>query len=208
MKDENLLCKISWLFLSFTFSLLFVCIIFVFLFLLSFDSQPFLFHVRLFHRIESWLHSFASLRVPACPTLPWTPCDPSLLVAQSYSALWDPMDCNPPGSSVHGILQARILEWIAIQFYRESSRLRDQTRSPALQADSLPSELPEKPHGPLVLTYYLIGQTLLSFSFCSKMGLLSFIVNTCWIFGDSSFLWCFIYIPFFLCYPCYPLHKC
>ena len=107
------------------------------------------------------------------------------------------MDCNPPGSSVHGILQARILEWIAIQFYRESSRLRDQTRSPALQADSLPSELPEKPHGPLVLTYYLIGQTLLRFSFCSKMGLPSFIGNTCWIFGDSSFLWCFIYIPFF-----------
>ena len=76
MKDENLLCKISWLFLSFTFSLLFVCIIFVFLFLLSFGSQPFLFHVRLFHRIESWLCSFASLRGPACPTLPWTPVIP------------------------------------------------------------------------------------------------------------------------------------
>ena len=30
-----------------------------------------------------------------------------------YPALWDRMDCNPPGSSVHGILQARILEWLA-----------------------------------------------------------------------------------------------
>ena len=35
------------------------------------------------------------------------------LVAQSYSTLCDPMDCSPPGSSVHGILQARILEWVA-----------------------------------------------------------------------------------------------
>ena len=34
----------------------------------------------------------------------------------------DPMDCSPPGSSVHGILQARILEWIAISFSRGSSR--------------------------------------------------------------------------------------
>ena len=37
------------------------------------------------------------------------------------------MDCNPPGSSSHGILQARILEWVAIPFSRGSSRLRDKT---------------------------------------------------------------------------------
>ena len=37
------------------------------------------------------------------------------------------MDCNPPGSSVHGILQARILEWAAISFSRWSSQRRDQT---------------------------------------------------------------------------------
>ena len=35
-------------------------------------------------------------------------------VAQSCSSLCDAMDCSPPGSSVHGILQARVLEWIAI----------------------------------------------------------------------------------------------
>ena len=45
----------------------------------------------------------------------------------SHSALCDPMDRSPPGSSVHGILQARILEWVAIPFCRESSRLRDET---------------------------------------------------------------------------------
>ena len=38
------------------------------------------------------------------------------------------MDCRPPGSSVHGILQTRILEWIAIPFYRGSSWLRDITQ--------------------------------------------------------------------------------
>ena len=37
------------------------------------------------------------------------------------------MDCSLPGSSVHGILQARILEWVAISSSRESSQLKDQT---------------------------------------------------------------------------------
>ena len=41
--------------------------------------------------------------------------------------LCDPMDCSPPGSSVHGILQARVLEWVAMPSSRGSSRLRDGT---------------------------------------------------------------------------------
>ena len=49
------------------------------------------------------------------------------LVTQSCPTLCDPMDCNRPGSSVHGILQARILEWVAISFSRGSSQPRDQT---------------------------------------------------------------------------------
>ena len=40
---------------------------------------------------------------------------------------WNPMDCSPPGSSVHGISQARILEWVAISFSRGSSQPRDWT---------------------------------------------------------------------------------
>ena len=44
-----------------------------------------------------------------------------VLVTQLYLTLCDPMDCNPPGSSVHGIPQARILEWVAIAFSRGSS---------------------------------------------------------------------------------------
>ena len=51
-----------------------------------------------------------------------------VLAAQSCPTLWDPVDRSPPGSSVHGLLQARILEWVAIPFSRGSSRLRDRTQ--------------------------------------------------------------------------------
>ena len=47
------------------------------------------------------------------------------LVTQLCLTLSDPMDCSPPGSSVPGILQGRILEWVAIPFSRESSQPRD-----------------------------------------------------------------------------------
>jgi len=47
---------------------------------------------------------------------------------QSSLTLCNPVDCSPPGSSVHGILQARILEWVAISFSRASSWPRVQTR--------------------------------------------------------------------------------
>ena len=66
------------------------------------------------------------------------------LVTQLYPTLCNPVDYSPPGSSVHGIFQARILEWVAIPFSKGSSWPRDQTRSPALLADSLASEPPEK----------------------------------------------------------------
>ena len=50
-----------------------------------------------------------------------------VLVVQLCLTLCEPIDCSPPGSSVHGILQAEILEWVAIPFSRESSQPRDQT---------------------------------------------------------------------------------
>ena len=53
--------------------------------------------------------------------------------------------CDPMDYTVPEILQARILEWVAIPFSRGSSQPRDQTRSPALQVDSLLSKQPEKP---------------------------------------------------------------
>ena len=49
-------------------------------------------------------------------------------VAQLCPTLSDPMDCSLPGSSIHGIFQARILEWVAISFSRRSSQPRDWTQ--------------------------------------------------------------------------------
>ena len=57
-------------------------------------------------------------------------------------SLCNSMDSSPPGSSVHGILQARMLEWVAIAFSRGSSNPGIELRSPSLQAESLPSEPP------------------------------------------------------------------
>ena len=61
-------------------------------------------------------------------------------VAQSCLTLCDPMDYI-----IHGILQARILEWVTFPGSRGSSQPRDQPRSPALQVDSLPAEPQGKP---------------------------------------------------------------
>ena len=57
-------------------------------------------------------------------------------VAQSCPTLRDPMDCSLPGSSVHGVFQARVLEWVAIAF----------SKFPAVQTNSLPSVMLGKRH--------------------------------------------------------------
>ena len=70
-------------------------------------------------------------------------------VAQSCPTLCNPVDCSLPGSPVHGILQVRILEWVAISFSRGSSPLRDQTFICLLrwQVGSFPLVPPGKPSG-------------------------------------------------------------
>ena len=74
----------------------------------------------------------------------WPSSDPTVvvLVAKLCPALCDLVDCSPPSSSVHGINQARILEWVAVFFVKGSSWPRDQAhilcRSPVLHVDSLP----------------------------------------------------------------------
>ena len=70
----------------------------------SFLLNPVSFHILRFSKVHSDLQ-FTQL----CPTL------------------CDPIDCSPPGSTVHGILQARVLEWVAISFSRESSQPRQWT---------------------------------------------------------------------------------
>ena len=60
-------------------------------------------------------------------------------------ALCDPMDCSPPDSSVRGISQARILEWGAVSFSRESSWPRDQTYVSCIASGFFTAEPPGKP---------------------------------------------------------------
>ena len=78
-----------------------------------------------------WAHKFNSdsryMLVFSCNSLEMCMTQMSVLVAQFCPTLCDPVDCSPPGSSVHGILQTRILEWAAILFSRGSSRPKDQT---------------------------------------------------------------------------------
>ena len=62
---------------------------------------------------------------------------------QSYLTLCDPMNCSPPDSSVHEILQVRILEWGAMHLHGNLANPRIESMSPvspALQVDSLPTE--------------------------------------------------------------------
>ena len=56
-----------------------------------------------------------------------------------------PTICDPMDYTVHGILKARILEWVAVPFSRGSYQPRIEPRSPALQADSFPAEPQGKP---------------------------------------------------------------
>ena len=58
------------------------------------------------------------------------------LVTKLCPTLCNHMDCSPPGSSDHGILQARILEWVAIPFHKDLPDLGTGPWSPALQEDS------------------------------------------------------------------------
>ena len=67
---------------------------------------------------------------------------------QFMSDFHDPMSCSPPGSSIHGISQAKLLEWVAISFSRGSSQSRDLTcfkSLPSKKADFLPLSHLESP---------------------------------------------------------------
>ena len=65
--------------------------------------------------------------------------------SQLCPTLCNPIDCSPPGSSVHGIFQARVLEWAAIPFSRGSSLPRDQTRVSRIHRRVLTAEPSERP---------------------------------------------------------------
>ena len=89
-------------------------------------------------------------------------------VAQSCKTLCDPMDHSLPGSSVHGVLQTRILEWVAFPTPGDLPKPGIEPRSPALPADSFLSEPPGKP--PSDMAYSLIPLPL-SLVSCSVIRL-------------------------------------
>ena len=68
------------------------------------------------------------------------------LVTKSCPALCDPMDCSPTGSSVHEISQAKILEWIAISFFRGNLWTRNEPLTYALVGRFFITETPGKPY--------------------------------------------------------------
>ena len=89
----------------------------------------------------------------------------TLLVAQSCLTFCNHMDCSPPGSSVHGILQIRIVEWVAIPFSRGSSQPRDGTRVSPCLLHWREGSLPLVPPGSMILPPEPPGKPPLLFLF-------------------------------------------
>ena len=101
--------------------------------------------------------------------------------AQSCPALCDPMDCSPPGPSVHGIFQVRILEWVAISSSRRSSWLRDRT----------------------CISYFCIGWFLYPWATWEVLGL-SLLVQWCNCGHGSLFQDAFLLLPLLVCHFGFP----
>ena len=99
----------------------------------------------------AWLRLSGSLRYPR---------DETVSVAQSCLTLGAPVDCSLPCSSVRGILQARILEWVAVPPSRGSFRLRSWTQVSWVVAYFLRCELPRKP--------LVLRKTCSKYSWCWK----------------------------------------
>ena len=109
-------------------------------------------------------------------------------------------ECSSPGSSIHGILQARILEWVAILFSRGTSNPWIKPRSPILQADSLPSDPPGKPFS--------------SYKPATIISTLSMWYHLPWMIHKSllydslgGMLFCWVGWLFYTCYVLYLFYK-
>ena len=90
-----------------------------------------IYFIKLSSCTDSSMGEVATSSYLACIAHCFNPVDGSVQfssVTQSCPTLWDPVDCSPPGSSVHGILQARIPEWVVIPLSKGSSQPRDRTQ--------------------------------------------------------------------------------
>ena len=114
-------------------------------------------------------------------------------VSQSCPTLCDPMDCSPPGSSVHGSLQARIPEWVAMPSSRGSSPPRDQTHGSCTAGRFFTAEPMGKPSFSSTEFFFYFNKHILSFE-CF------FFITSCSFFIDvvsSPFLLRILNIDFF-----------
>ena len=93
----------------------------------SFRWPKYISHLCLIFVCSSWLIDPQTLGIPHVLRMIKYACAVLCPAGQLCPTLCEPMVCSPPDSSVHGILQARLLEWVAISFSRGSSRPRDQT---------------------------------------------------------------------------------
>ena len=113
-------------------------------------------------------------------------------VAQLCPTLCHPVVYNLPGSCIHGIFQARILEWVAISFSRDLPDPGIEPRSPTLQADSLPSEPPGSPEIIYIYIYFFFFQILLPYRLLQSIeySSLCYPEGPCWL----SVLYIVVYI--------------
>ena len=95
-----------------------------------------------------------------------------VLVAQSCPTLCDPMDCHPPGSSVHGILQARILEWVAISSPGDLPSPEIEPRSSALAGEFFTTEPQGKPQ------FGSLPPVIFNLTYASQLFFLSLAIHT------------------------------
>ena len=108
------------------------------------------------------------------------------------SNLCDPMDCSPPGSSVHGIFQARTLEWVGIPFSRGSSQPRDQTQVSCIAGRYLSYQGSPETLSNSLMSFSSFLVAFLGCSMCSIMSSANndnFASFPIWIFFLFQFLW-------------------
>ena len=99
--------------------------------------------------------------------------------------------CDPKDYTIHGILQARILDWVAVPFSRGSSQPRDRTQPPALQVDSFPAEPQGKPKNTGVGSLSLGSPAMQAESLPTELWGNPIIFQNCIEnhFGNTTVLW-------------------
>ena len=102
---------------------------------------------------------------------------------QSWMTFCDPVDCSPPGPSVHGVLQARILEWIAISSSRGPSQLKDRTHVSCIGKHLFNTEPPGKPDIYIYIYIFFFFHILFSYRVLQDIEYttLYYIVGPCWL---------------------------